>query len=152
MLLLHSIPSWLVLALIERALWIRLNHYTQKMWGQQHCQSSPFTSKIKRPLILIFSIAIGANYSFYVKSIATYAPTFLRYNCHSASVRWSVHVAIPKWPKNQFKPVKQSRKQALRRAYCPNVCTVPVIRRELTSCSLSQMTVSMRSRFSSRIE
>ena len=30
--------------------------------------------------ILIFSIAIGADYSFYVTSIATYAPTFLGYN------------------------------------------------------------------------
>ena len=30
--------------------------------------------------ILIFSIAIGANLSFYVKSIATYAPAFFRYN------------------------------------------------------------------------
>ena len=28
------------------------------------------------PRILIFSIAMGADYSFYVKSIATYAPTF----------------------------------------------------------------------------
>ena len=28
------------------------------------------------PRILIFSIAMGANYSFYVKSIATCAPTF----------------------------------------------------------------------------
>ena len=32
------------------------------------------------PRILIFSIAMGANYSFYVKSIATYAPAFLGYN------------------------------------------------------------------------
>jgi hypothetical protein len=32
------------------------------------------------PRILIFSIAMGADYSFYVKSIATYAPTFLGYN------------------------------------------------------------------------
>ena len=30
--------------------------------------------------ILIFSIAMDADYSFYVKSIATYAPTFLGYN------------------------------------------------------------------------
>ena len=27
-----------------------------------------------------FSIAMGSDYSFYVKSIATYAPTFLGYN------------------------------------------------------------------------
>ena len=32
------------------------------------------------PRILIFSIAMGADYSFYVKSIATYAPAFLRHN------------------------------------------------------------------------
>ena len=30
--------------------------------------------------IFIFSIAMGANYSFYMKSIAIYAPAFLRYN------------------------------------------------------------------------
>ena len=32
------------------------------------------------PGILIFSIAIDADYSFYVKSIATYAHAFLRHN------------------------------------------------------------------------
>ena len=32
------------------------------------------------PRILIFSIVMGADYSFYVKSIATYAPAFLRHN------------------------------------------------------------------------
>ena len=32
------------------------------------------------PRILIFSIAMVANYSFYVKSIATYAPAFFWYN------------------------------------------------------------------------
>ena len=31
------------------------------------------------PRILIFSIAMGADNSFYVKSIATYAPTFFGY-------------------------------------------------------------------------
>ena len=30
--------------------------------------------------ILIFSIALGADYSFYVKFIATWAPKFLGYN------------------------------------------------------------------------
>ena len=30
--------------------------------------------------IFFFLIVLGAEYSFYVKSIATYAPTFLRYN------------------------------------------------------------------------
>ena len=32
------------------------------------------------PRILIFSIAKGADYPFYVKSIATCAPAFLGYN------------------------------------------------------------------------
>ena len=32
------------------------------------------------PRILIFSIVLGAEYSFYLKSIATYAPTFYGYN------------------------------------------------------------------------
>ena len=32
------------------------------------------------PRILIYSIAMGADYSFYVKFIATYAPAFLAYN------------------------------------------------------------------------
>ena len=32
------------------------------------------------PRIFIFPIAIGADYQFYVKSIATYAPAFLGYN------------------------------------------------------------------------
>ena len=32
------------------------------------------------PRILIFSIAMGADYSFYVKSTATYAPAFLGSN------------------------------------------------------------------------
>ena len=31
------------------------------------------------PRILIFSIVLGAEYSFYLKSIATYAPAFLGY-------------------------------------------------------------------------
>ena len=32
------------------------------------------------PRIFIFSIVMGAEYSFYLKSIATYAPAFLGYN------------------------------------------------------------------------
>ena len=32
------------------------------------------------PRIFIFSIVLGAEYLFYVKSIATYTPTFLGYN------------------------------------------------------------------------
>ena len=32
------------------------------------------------PRILFFSIAMGADYSFYVKFIATFPPTFLEYN------------------------------------------------------------------------
>ena len=39
-----------------------------------------------KPRVLNFSIAMDADYSFYVKSIATYAPAFLRYN-NSVSAR-----------------------------------------------------------------
>ena len=42
------------------------------------------------PRILIFSIAMGADCSFYVKSIATYAPAFFGYN---SSVLASVYKA-----------------------------------------------------------
>ena len=38
------------------------------------------TDNMPAPRILIFSIAMGADYLFYVKSIATYAPAFLGYN------------------------------------------------------------------------
>ena len=57
--------------------------------AKQHCQIGPFTKKIGQnglnwqcglagssktaPRILIFSIVLGAEYSFYVKSNATYA-------------------------------------------------------------------------------
>ena len=34
----------------------------------------------KRPWILIISFAMGADYSFYLESIAIYAPTFFKYN------------------------------------------------------------------------
>ena len=40
-----------------------------------------------------------------------------------AEIECTVHVALPKWPMNQFIPVHQSRQQVLR-AYCPNLCTV----------------------------
>ena len=43
------------------------------------------------PRILIFSIAMGADYTFYVKSIATYAPAFLAYN-NSVLARVKVHI------------------------------------------------------------
>ena len=35
-------------------------------------------------------------------------------------------VAMSKWPVNQFKPVQQSRQEALR-AYCPNIYTMPFL-------------------------
>ena len=52
--------------------------------AKQHCQSSPFTSKLGQigqigsavqlaPRILIFSIVMGDDHSFYVKTIETYA-------------------------------------------------------------------------------
>ena len=63
--------------------------------AKQHCQFGKFGpievngldwhcclagSSKTVPRIFIFSIVLGAEYSFYVKSIATYAPTFLGYN------------------------------------------------------------------------
>ena len=64
--------------------------------AKQHCQSSPFTSKIgpnglnwqcclagsskTAPRILIFSIAMGAKPSFQLKSIAIWAPAFFMHN------------------------------------------------------------------------
>ena len=64
--------------------------------AKQHCQSSPLTSKLGQigqigsavqlvcssktaPRILIFSIAMGAKYLSYVKSIATSTLTFFGY-------------------------------------------------------------------------
>ena len=65
-----------------------------------HCQSSPFTSKLGQigqigsaaylagssktaPRILIFSIALGAQYSFYMKFITTDAPKKVDMIIHS---------------------------------------------------------------------
>ena len=65
--------------------------------AKQHCQFIPFTSKLGQigkigkigracclagspkmaPSILIFSIAMSADYSFYVKTIETHALAFL---------------------------------------------------------------------------
>ena len=47
--------------------------------AKQHCQFSSKTA----PWILIFSIVLGAKYSFYVKSIATYAPPKVDIIIHS---------------------------------------------------------------------
>ena len=46
-------------------------------WPNQQCCLAG--SSKTAPRILTVSIAMGANNSFYVKSIATYAPTFLGY-------------------------------------------------------------------------
>ena len=61
--------------------------------AKQQRQYSPFTSKLGQigqigcadssktaPRIFIFSIAMDADYSFFAKSISTYALTFLGYN------------------------------------------------------------------------
>ena len=64
--------------------------------AKQQCQSSPFTSEIgpnglnwqcclagsskTAPRILIFSIAIGADYSYEVKNSEIWAPTFFKHN------------------------------------------------------------------------
>ena len=57
--------------------------------GKQHCQFSPFGPFLRcclagssktAPRILIFSIAIGADYAFYVKTIKTHLRAFLAPN------------------------------------------------------------------------
>ena len=53
--------------------------------AKQHCQSSPSTSKLAgssqmATRILIFSIAMSANNTFYVKTIETNSRTFLALN------------------------------------------------------------------------
>ena len=66
--------------------------------AKQHCQSSPFTSKIglnwqccsagsskTAPKILIFSIAMGADYLFGVKNIEIWAPAFFKHNNSSVA-------------------------------------------------------------------
>ena len=53
------------------------------------------------PRILIFSIAMGAHYSFYVKSIATYAPALLGYN-NSVLARVTHHFTFSQCKTNSF--------------------------------------------------
>ena len=95
--------------------------------AKQHCQSSQFTSKLGQigqigsavwlvaPKILIFSITMDADYSFYVKTIETYARTFLALNvsaigivpyyvvtlfgfvCHSVCFLFPLDVCHPTW-------------------------------------------------------
>ena len=45
------------------------------------------------PRILIFSIAMGADNSFYVKFIATFAPTFFRYIISVLAIVYTVTVS-----------------------------------------------------------
>jgi hypothetical protein len=63
--------------------------------GKQHCQSSSKTA----PIIFIFSIAMGADYSSYLKSIAIYAPTFLGYN--NSVIVSSIKIAWP-WSYHRY--------------------------------------------------
>ena len=55
------------------------------------------------------------------------SPWYIRFLPGSSWGRFTVHVAFPKWPINQFKLVHQSRKQVIR-AYCPNIYS------ELSQC------------------
>ena len=56
------------------------------------------------PRILIFTIAMGADSSFYVKSIATYAPAFLGYN-NSVLARVSASAVDKQSRRTVWKPV-----------------------------------------------
>ena len=54
-----------------------------KSWGpfwSYQLNSTANQANLAQFFILIFSIVLGAEYSFYVKSIAIYAPTFFGYN------------------------------------------------------------------------
>ena len=85
--------------------------------AKQHCQSSPFTSKLfqigqirsskRAPRILIFSIAMGANISFCVNFITTRAPTFFEYIISVLAVL----LRIPRkyqGKRQNFKPIKST--------------------------------------------
>ena len=58
--------------------------------AKQHCQFAQFLGKWAKLAvlfrILIFSIVLGAEYSFYVKSIDTYAPKKVDIIIHSQAV------------------------------------------------------------------
>ena len=47
-------------------------------WPNRQCYLAGSSKRV--PRILSFSVAMDADNSFYVKSIATYAPAFLRHN------------------------------------------------------------------------
>ena len=91
--------------------------------AKEHCQSKPIYLKIgltwpnrqcclagsskMAPRILIFSIAMGADHSFYVKTIETHSRAFLPLNISAiGTVKCNMHVALPKLPIDQFKPVQ----------------------------------------------
>ena len=86
--------------------------------AKQHCQSTAIYLKIgpnwqcclagsskTAPRILIFSIAMGANYSFYVKSIPTCAPTFFGYYGDYFSLSQSERFVCPKIMYDSIKSV-----------------------------------------------
>ena len=84
--------------------------------AKQHCQSSPFTSKLGQisqigSAIFIFLIVLGAEYLFYVKSIETHARAFLTINIPSiGTVYWI----------NQYLHIYNSKKSIIYSlAFCP---------------------------------
>ena len=54
------------------------------------------------PRILIFSIVLGAEYLFYVKSIATYAPQFKGHNKSFLGSVTTLCVQVLKWRFSSF--------------------------------------------------
>ena len=59
---------------------VKYNIYYLKIWPNWPNRQCCLAGSSKRaPMILIFLIAMGADYSFYVKSIATCALTFFGY-------------------------------------------------------------------------
>ena len=56
------------------------NMFTNTVWPEPICPSCLAGSSKTAPRIFVLSIVLGAEYSFYVKSNGTYAPTFFGYN------------------------------------------------------------------------
>ena len=88
--------------------------------AKQHCQFIPFISKLGQigsavylvaktaPRILIFLIAMGADYSFYVKSIATFALIYFGYFISVLASVSHVCNSTAYWICYVYKPIKIS--------------------------------------------
>ena len=90
----------------------------QSQNGVQWCETtkSQIATHCYRPQLTV--------YKFDSKTLATLAlvhliPSLLVWE----EIKCTVHMAVSKWPINQFEPFRKSEQQVLR-AYCPNIYTV----------------------------